>query len=482
MRIAQKSFIVFFSKLVGSVFGFVATIYFARLLGAEILGYYASVLAIVAWLAFVSDLGVTTALTKRVSEGREQSSYFTGSVLLILGLGSTVCIVVLLLADTINAYVGETVAAFVVLLLVVRLFHETVIATLEGENNVHIAGLLSPLKIGSRSVVQVLLVLTGFSLSGLLIGYAVGGVLTGVVGLLVVSIHFRVPSRKHLRRLMDFAKFSWLGKLQARSFNEVDILVLTVLVPSTFVGIYSIAWSITKFLTLFGSAISSTLFPEISRADSQGNTETVSTLVSDSLLYNGLLIIPGLFGAFILARPLLRIYGPEFIEGATVLWILVLAALLYGYQEQFMYALNAIDYPNIAFRVNLVFIGLNVLLNIALVLQMGFVGAAIATAISAGTGLVLSFFAFRSKASFEIPISEISKQFFSAATMAVIIYSAREFSKGLTLDFDMIPYVTGNTVILVALVSAGAFIYFTVLLSLSSRFRETLLANAPLGG
>jgi len=479
MRVGQKSFIVFASKLVASALGFVATIYFARELGAEVLGYYASVLAIISWLALAGDFGVGSAMRKRISEGQEPSKYFTASVVLVIGLGIVISAAVLLADGLVDSYVGAPVAAFVAGLLLIELFYISTNAALEGEQRVHIAGLLSPVKIGTRSAVQISLVIAGLGLSGMLIGYAVGGVLIGFIGLLLLSAGLARPERRHFESIVDFAKFSWLGRLQSRTFNEVDILVLTALVPSALVGVYSVSWSITKFLTLFGSAISSTLFPELSRADSEGSDETVSTLITDALAYNGLLIIPGLFGGGLLASRLLRIYGPEFVQGSAVLWVLILAALVYGYQEQFMYALNALNRPDIAFRVNAVFIIANVVLNIGLVATFGVLGAAVATAISATLGLVLSYFALRSLISFHIPIIEIGKQFFAAVAMSGAVYASQLLVSGSSIAFEAVPVLTANTVMVLLFVCIGGGAYFVVLLGLSPRLRETIRSNLP---
>lgn len=478
MRVGQKSFIVFASKLIGSALGFIATVYFARELGAEILGYYASVLAILSWLVLAGDFGVGSAMRKRISEDEEPAAYFTASVLLIICLGVCISATVLLADDLVDAYVGAPVAVFVAILLLIKLFYLSTNAALEGEQRVHIAGLLSPVKIGARSAIQITLVLGGFGLYGMLTGYAVGGLLVGLIGLAVLSTGIEQPERRHFESLLDFAKFSWLGRLQSRTFNEVDILVLTALVPSALVGVYSVAWSITKFLTLFGSAISSTLFPELSRADTEGSAETVSTFVTDALAYNGLLIIPGLFGGGLLASRLLRIYGPEFVQGETVLWVLILAALIYGYQEQFMYALNALDRPDIAFRVNAAFILTNVVLNVILVITSGVLGAAVATAISATLGVVLSYFALRSLISFTLPALEIAKQFLAAAAMGTVVYVGRALLEPTDIGVG-IPVFTANTVSVVILVILGAAVYFLALLGVSPRLRATVAANLP---
>lgn len=479
MRIGQKSAVVFGSKFLGSVLGFLATIYFANVLGSTVLGYYASVLALVAWLRLAGDFGVGSAMRKRISEGEEPAAYLVAGLAIVAALATAIAVAVLLAGDLVAGYVGRPVALFVSLLILTELFRLSAVAALEGERLVHVAGLLSPLKIGVRSLLQVGLIVVGLGLTGMLVGYAAGGVLVGVVGFAVVSTGLARPERRHVESLVDFAKYSWLGKLQARSFNDVDVLVLTALVPSGLVGIYYIAWRITKFLTLFGSAISSTMYPELSRADAEGSDRVVSTLLTDALTYTGLLIIPGLVGSAIIGPQLLRIYGPEFVRGATVLWVLVLAALVYGYQEQLMYGLNALDHPEVAFRVNVVFIAANVVLNVVLVLAIGLLGAAIATVISATIGLGLSFAAVRSLATFEVPVGEVGRQAAAAAVMGVAVVAGQRAAAAIDPSFPWLPVVTANVVTVVGLVALGSMVYFLALLSVSTQFRATITSNLP---
>ena len=62
MRIGQTSLVVFLAKIFTTVFGFVATIFLARILGAEVLGYYAGILAVASWLRLVGQVGVARSV------------------------------------------------------------------------------------------------------------------------------------------------------------------------------------------------------------------------------------------------------------------------------------------------------------------------------------------------------------------------------------------------------------------------------------
>lgn len=474
MRIGQTSFIVFISKLGGSAIGFLATIYFARVLGAEILGYFALALALVTWLTVPSGAGVVgvgAAMKKRMSEGADSGEYLTASLLIVGAVAVAIIGSVIILGDYVNAYVGRPVASFVAGLLAVQIISEFTRDILSGEQKVHISGLLTPVKISGQSLAKLGLVVLGFELTGLLIGHAVGGLLVGIVGLYFVSTEIARPRREHFESLFEYARFSWLSGLKNKSFDDVDVLVLGVFVPSALVGVYSVAWSIATFLTLFDTAVSSAVFPELSKADAEDSREIVSKLVNDSLTYGGLIVIPGLFGSWILGERLLRVYGSEFTQGATVLWILVLASLLYGYQKQLMNALNAVDRPELAFRINLSFIAANVVLNVVLISAVGYVGAAIATAVSAGFGMVVSFFVLRALLSFSIPHGEIARQFLAAGLMAGIVTAGLRTFEAIEFGY--------NIIVLLTLVSVGAGVYFAALYGLSTEFRSTVVANSP---
>lgn len=473
MKLGQTTLVVFVSKFVGSILGFLATFYFAQTLGPSVFGTYTVVIALIFWLELAGSMGISSAVTKRLSEGEERESYLAAGTIATVALGVLVMVGIVAARGYVNEYVGTPVAQFVVLLLGVRLFYSLVNATLTGQRLVHVAGICQSLKIATRSLVQIGLVLAGWSLTGLFLGYATGGFVIGTVGLLLASTTLRRPKREHFHRLVEYAKYSWLGQLQTRSFNEVDILVLNAFVSPALVGIYAVAWSVANFLTLFGNAVSNTLFPEISRVSAQKNEDAVAELVERGLAYGGLILIPGLVGGAILADRLLRIYGGEFVRGTAVLGLLILACLFYAYQQQLLTAINAIDRPNLSFKINGAFILTNTGLNVALVSQFGWVGAAVATVVSTALGLTLSYVLFTRLVSIHPPIQEIKHQVLAASLMGVVLWLLRRF-------IDTSAASLWNVALTVGLVVFGAGLYFLGLLGLSAQFRRTVTANLPI--
>ena len=472
MRLGQTSAIYLVSKILASVIGFFATIYFTRTLGEEIYGFYAVTLALVSWLGIVKSVGFGKAIVKRMSEDEEPDAYLAAGTLVKGVLTTIVAIGVFVFSDQVNAYVGQPVAGFVILLLIASILSGLVSSALKGSHKVHIYAPFSTAKQGVRSLGMVTFVYLGWELGGMLLGHALGSALIAAVGLWIVRPKVTIPRWRHVTNLFDFAKFSWLGSMQKKTFSDVDIIVLGFFVSAGLTGVYAVAYTLTTFLDIFGSAIKSTLFPELSKQASADNSDMVRNLTNDALSFAGLFLIPGIFGAAILGDRLMRIYGEGFAIGDDVLTILLVGILAYTYNRQLLNTLNAIDRPDLAFRSNGVFIIVNLVLNVALVYSIGWVGAAIATVSSAGIGLLVSFYYTRRQVAFAVPYGEITRQFAAAILMGFAVYVARAVGETHWL-------AEYNAAFVVLLVAFGATVYFIILTAISATFRTTVMNNLP---
>lgn len=472
MRLGQTSALFTASKVAGSVLGFFATVYFARELGDAVLGQFALVLALVTWGSVVANAGLGGSLTKRMSEGSDAGRYFGAGLLVAGGIGIVAAAVAVLAADLITSYVGVPVASLVALLLVVRLFDGVVSAALKGDHLVHIN---SVLRVGERivrSLAQVGLVLVGWRIAGMVVGLVLSTLLVAVTGIWYLDINPALPRRRHLTSLYEFAKFAWVGDLSQRFYGTLDITVLGFFVASGIVGVYSVVWSLVMFLAIFGTGVRETLFPEMSKLDAAGERSSVGGLTEEALIYSGIILIPGLVGGVLLDDRLLRIYGPSFVEGTRVFGILAAAALVWTYNRQLQNTLNAVDRPDLAAKSNAVFLGANVVLNLALVPFLGIIGAATATLASAGVGVVVSARYARGVVKVGVPSREIANQWAAALVMGGVVYGIRTIGDGRWL-------VNLNAAFVLLLAGIGAGVYFGVLLGISPRVRSTVVRNVP---
>jgi O-antigen/teichoic acid export membrane protein len=247
----------------------------------------------------------------------------------------------------------------------------------------------------------------------------------------------------------------------------MDTIVLAFFVTPDLIGVYEVAWTLSNVLVLAGGSIQQTLFPELSDLSTRGETDQIRHYLDEAIVYGGLLTIPGVFGALVLGEEVLAIYRPEFAAGATVLVILIVAQLASLYGSQFLTAVNAVDRPDLAFRVNAVFVVVNLIANVVLVATVGWVGAAVATALSSVVALVLSFRVLSGVVGrLSVPVVELSKELLASLVMlAVVIYLKLVFPTG----------IPGT----LALVCIGAGVYGVVLLALSSRIRDKVRYVLP---
>jgi O-antigen/teichoic acid export membrane protein len=421
------------------------------------------------WLSFLMGFGINPAIKKRLSEGKSDRHVFAGaalqSVLFLLVTGG-----ILVFKSQFNAYVGADVTEYVVLLLLTTNLLNIVRHVLEGKNLVHISGFLKPSDTILRNLSQVMVVFFGFGLTGMLVGYAVGSFVAGLLGLWFVSLKVKRPTSEEFEGIVSYAKYAWLGGIRSRVFSWIDVTVLGLFVSSTLVGVYQVAWLVGSFFAMFGTAISRTLFPVISNLSTNDSYERVGELMTSSLSFSGLFLIPGFVGAFLLGDLVLTLYGAEFSQGTEILTILIVAHFLYTFQRQFSSALNAVNRPDLAFRVNGSFVGINVVLNFVFISQIGWVGAALASLLSACICLVLGFIMMRRIVTFSLeePCIEILKQLTAAAAMGVVVYFLRQ-----QLGDALVP--------LIVMVTSGGMVYFLVLLAISGRFRHVVARNAPVG-
>jgi len=470
MRVGQLSAIDFVSKVTASLLGFVATIYFARVLGASVLGTYYLVLSVVGWLSLLGTMGIGGGLIKRISEGDDGGAYLVAGAVFISGFFLTLTGLLLAGRETLDSYIGVPAFVFVVVLLAVGLAGSFVDSVLQGQRLVHVYSLLKPVRKAIRVGVQISAVIAGFGLTGLVAGYALGGIVAVLLGLLFVSTDVERPQRDHFESLLEYAKYAWLGKLKSKTFNRADILILGAFAVPSLVGVYSIAWNIAGFLSIFSSSISSALFPQVSNISAQTDVRGTRDIVQNALAYAGLITIPGLAGGAILGKNLLALYGPEFVKGSLVLVLLIAATVIYDYQKVTVSVLGAIDRPDLAFYVNGTLIVSNLVLNLVLIYFYGWVGAAVGTLASAVFSLLLGYYLLNTLIGVKFPVGNIVRQTISAGVMvlAVVIVEWTLSTSGVH---------TMRAVPTIGLVAFGAGIYGLTLLSISPTFRRTVFEN-----
>lgn len=475
-RIGRTAVVHFGTQILTTLSGFVATWYINWRLGPGVFGEYSTALALLFWLN-VPASAIGNAMTKRISEQRDPGAFLSAGFVATILLHVAIVAVLLAFSDLINVYVGTDVALLFVVLVATRAVFDSTLYALRGNKQVDRSGVIKAGEQTIRSAIHVgALFFLGVGVAGLVAGYAVAAAVTAAAGIAVLRARPTVPERRHFRALFEFAKYAWLGILKNKAFAWADVAMMRALslsvvglaaVSKAQIGIYSVSWTVASTLALFSISINKTLFPEISSLGIENDYERIHGLLTEGLTFTGLLLVPGLFGAILVGDTLLTVFGPQYAAGGPVLVILIAARLFAAYGDYLTNAISAIDRPDVAFRTNFAYVVANLSLNVVLITQLGWYGAALATALSALfnvaiAGYALSRLVGRPRLSF----AELGRQILASAFMAAVVFAGKQ----------AVPDTLAWTVLIVAL---GAVVYGLLIVAISERVRTKVHSLAP---
>jgi len=476
-RLGKTAVVYFFTQIGTTLVGFLATWYITQTLGAGAFGEYSTAVAFLFWLNIpASALG--NAVKKRVSEGNERGAFLVAGHALNLTVHAVLIGALLAFREQVNVFVGLEVATAFAMLVGARALFDLTLGSLRGYKQVRTSGALKTLERTLRSAIHIgALFFLGVGVAGLVLGHAIALLLATGAGLVVLDGPPASPARRHFGSLIQYARFAWLGTLKTRAFAWTDVMVMRGLslsivglaaVSKSQIGIYKIAWTVASALALFNIAIKQSLFPEFSELGAAEDFERVHHYLNEGLAFTGLVLIPGAFGAVAVGETLLTVFGPEFAAGGTILVVLAAARLFAAYGEQLLNTINAIDRPDVAFRINLVYVAANVSLNLLLVTLFGWYGAAAATALASLVSVAFAGYALtRIIGPPDVPFGELARQVAAAAVMLGVVFGLQELFPG-TLRWTLL------------VIAIGGGIYGVVLFAISERVRHKALGVVPI--
>lgn len=451
-----------------------ASLYFARELvdpQASLGTYYAFETA-ASFLVLLSNGGLNAAIVKRVSEGEEEDAFATAGVLLSCLLVVAFSVGTLLAAPFLVDFFGYGGLSVVLLIgtLIAYQIRDTAGAILTSKFNLGRTGVVDFADSVGQVSGQVALVAAGFGAVALMSGYLVGTGVAAIVALGFVygKVRFVRPSKRHFRRLVEFARYSLLNNFVQKFYDNIDIIVITAVLGRSATGVYGIGFRFSMLLTVFYSAINRTIDPEISRHDRRGNQDRIEEVLSDSLVLGLLLGLPAFAGFAVLARPIIvTFYTGEFALATVVAVWAVATRIPEGLRSSFGSVLAGIDRPDVAFRGGIILVVTNVVLDIVLVPTIGIVGAVVASFI--GMTLQFAYMLYYTIDILELsvrdfPIEDIAREVVAAGLMAFLVYAVRTL-----VD----PY---SAVTLFGLVAIGVVVYFSTVLLVAPNIRARLVA------
>lgn len=380
------------TRVLTSVGAFAGLAVFSRQFGGTVLGPFFLFQAILAIGGIVVDLGIRGAVEKRISEGQAPGEILSSALAIKTPLLLAGVVVVFLARGMVDSYLGANLWWLVCVGLVLRESALLSINTLRGELQVGATAVLVALRNLSWIVVGWPLANRGFGVFGPVYGWLIGFIGVILVGVLRSDSRLSRPSIEKVRSLIGYGKYRAVSNISWQVFNWTDVIVLGVFFGSTVVTAYEIAWRVSSVTLLVSSTATRAVFPHASQAAADGDQSKLRDYIKSLLVISGLILVPSLFGALVLAEQILTVgFSPSFAIAATALVILVGQSLIQSIQSVFGQILFAVNEPQLPTRATVVAFTSNIVLNLLLVPQFSLTGAAVATMVSYGLNLLIQY-------------------------------------------------------------------------------------------
>ncbi len=366
-------------------FNFIALFTLARRLGKESLGTFFTIFAISAVIHWIADAGLSTVLTHRVARAPEKLRSIVAEaagMLLVVSLASVSLFY--LVASIWIGVRGEAIPWSVLLVAATAMvsrhtldFASNVFRGLERFEFENISRVLQTglfcafVWLGVyRETGGILAGFTAFMASNVIAASLIVAVLVWQWRCFAIRLNFRV-----MRDWLSESVPLGFGDAVRRLMMQLDTLLLAALRPAAAVGLFSVAYRPLQPLQLLPRAIVSVTFPMMSRvAHSDRAVLSRAFARTTNLLWVASLPIALITTAC--AEPLiLATAGPDFIEAAGMLRLLIWVAPIMFINAQLRFAFTALDAQRLYWRLICWVLAAKVAAEFVLILAWGMYGA-----------------------------------------------------------------------------------------------------------
>jgi len=461
MEVQRHGIMYLLSSAGITAIGFIATIFYAHWVGAAVLGAYFVFLSFFNILSIFTDLGIGTAATQRICEGREASQYFTANLTIRLGLYLIVCIVAIIFHDRFAGLNDTGLFWLLLLVLGVSTLSSGLSISLCASNRLGLLATVSLLDNITRIVIQVITVFLGYAVYGLIGGLIAGLLIEIIIQARFIDYHLRKFDLSHIKRIFSFSSWAFLSSTSTVLFDNANLLIIAYFLPISDAGIFGICWTFSVFALFVSTALCNTLYVKVSRWHAAGEHDLIAQSLSRATTYSLIVAIPMVAGGILLGKPLLYfLYGASFATGAAALVIIITARIFQSVYQLYSIYLMATDHAHMAFYGIGTGITVNIILSLILVPALGLTGAAIASLANVLICILVGRHFLRKIVPVAIERSPVIHIVAASAIMTIVLVIA-----GL-VPVQESAFTTGARVIL------GAGVYFIVLLTMDKPLRD----------
>ena len=457
----RRQSLISLANVIGlTALGYIATMYFAHVLGPAILGSYYLFLSYYGVFALIGDGGFGGAAVKRISEGREADEYFSAYIVLRVILLAVSLTALLFLAPFFREFASSGLFPWLYLALIAGTIAGFASSGVYGSGKVGVAQISDFVSSAVKILIQIIATFLGYAAAGLAGGFILGLLAGFILNFSYLPLKLAKFGVHHLQSLFSFSFWIFLTSTGFTIFATADTILIGYFLTNADVGIYRIAYQLTGVALFICIAVNTALFPRISRWNTDKDLPSIGSALTRAISFSLLLAVPVVTGGILLGDSMLYyFYGADFVSGTPALRVLLIMQLITVFVTLQITCLNAMDRPKHSFAATSLAAAINIGLNIVLIPFLGILGAALATLASISLTAIISYVYLSRNLKIILEHRSIMNIIIAASVMAggVLIFRA-------VLGIPSVLYLL--TVILL-----GALLYFSVLFGIDPKLR-----------
>ncbi|MCK9310490.1 MAG: oligosaccharide flippase family protein, partial [Candidatus Cloacimonetes bacterium] len=240
--IQRQSTLALLSTILITLFGFISTMVFSHLLGKDLMGVYYLFLAYYGILNTIGDGGFGSAAVKKISEGKDQNEYMMAYVTLRAILIIVLTIAILFFSPYFIDLQEYNLIPWIIVALVASFFGHTITYGIYGLGKVGIFNVATCISDLFRILIQVVVVILGFSIFGLCGGFISGILIYGIICLRYFTFKPAKFSFRHISSLATYGFWIFLIGTGSIVFAYSDTIFIGYFMTNGDVGVYRTAY------------------------------------------------------------------------------------------------------------------------------------------------------------------------------------------------------------------------------------------------
>jgi O-antigen/teichoic acid export membrane protein len=425
-RIAKNIGVLFGAQVIGYILAFLYTIYIARFLGADGFGILSFALSFTAIIGILADLGLSTLLVRELARDKSLTKKYIGNITLMKLILAVFTFGMMVLTINLLNYPQQIIQVvyFIGLSVILSSFAQMFYSVFQAYEKMEyqsVGNILNNLLIFAGIFLGIAL---GFNVIEFSIIYLISSLIVTIYSLIICLWKFVPPTIKlepsFWKIIIVPAIPLSLVALSSTIYFRIDSVLLSFIQGEAAVGWYNAAYKLIELLLFVPSVYTVAIFPVLSNyySSSKKNLEFIYT---KSYKYLFIVGIPIATTITVLAPEIiLLLYQSGYTESILTLQILIWAIPLMFLSYTNAWIFISINKQNLLLKLTFVMMVANIILNLILIPQYSYLGAALATVITTLLGFPLELY-FLSKYICKIEIGKIMIKPVAASVISGLI-------------------------------------------------------------